>query len=150
MLKLRAAQAADVPEIFAMIGELAEFERLREQMTGNADDLYRHLFGEPRLAAALLALWGDAIAGYALYFYSYSTFLCRPSLYVEDLYVRPAYRGRGIGRELLVGLESRAREQGCGRLEWAVLDWNQGAIEFYRRFGAHPNAGWMPFRKELV
>ncbi len=150
MLKLRAAEAADVPEIFAMIGELADFERLREQMTGNAADLHRHLFGEPRLAAALLALWHDAVAGYALYFYSYSTFLCRPGLYVEDLYVRRAFRGRGIGRELLVALESRAREQGCGRLEWSVLDWNQHAIDFYRRFGAHPNAGWTLFRKELV
>ncbi len=150
MLRLRAAEAADVPVIYQMIGELADYERLRDRMVGKADDLQRHLFGEPRFAAALLALWEDAVAGYALYFYNYSTFLCRPSLYVEDLYVRPAYRGRGIGNALLQSLERQARERGCGRLEWAVLDWNRSAIDFYRRFGAHPNEGWTLFRKELT
>ncbi|HTW75400.1 MAG TPA: GNAT family N-acetyltransferase [Steroidobacteraceae bacterium] len=150
MLRLRAAEAADVPEIFAMIGELADFERLRARMIGSADDLQRHLFGEPRFVAALLALWSGAVAGYALYFYNYSSFLCRPGLYLEDLYVRPAYRGRGIGRQLLQGLEDQARAQGCGRLEWAVLDWNRDAINFYHRFGAHANEGWTLFRKELA
>ncbi len=150
MLRLRAAEAADVPEIFAMIGELADYEQLRNRMVGSSDDLCRHLFGEPRFAAAMLALWADAVAGYALYFYTYSTFLCRPGLYVEDLYVRPAHRGRGIGRQLLQGLEDQARARGCGRLEWAVLDWNRGAIDFYRHFGAHPIEGWTLFRKELT
>jgi GNAT superfamily N-acetyltransferase len=149
MLRLRAAEAADVSVIYQMIGELADYERLRDRMVGSPDDLHRHLFGEPRFAVALLALWGEAVAGYSLYFYNYSTFLCRPGVYVEDLYVRPAYRGRGIGHALLQALEVQARERGCGRLEWAVLDWNRNAIDFYGRFGAHPNAGWTLFRKDL-
>jgi GNAT superfamily N-acetyltransferase len=149
MLRLRPAEAADVPVIHRMIGELADYERLGDQMVGRIDDLRRHLFDEPPVAWAMLALWDAAVAGYALYFYNYSSFLCRPGLYIEDLYVRPAYRGRGIGYALLQGLERQARERGCGRLEWAVLDWNRGAIDFYRRFGAHPNEGWTLFRKEL-
>lgn len=149
MLRLRAAEAADVPVIYQMIAELADYERLRDRMVGSADDLQRHLFGEPRFAVAMLAQWSGAVAGYALYFYNYSTFLCRPGLYLEDLYVRPAYRGRGIGYAMLQAVERQAREQGCGRLEWAVLDWNRNAIDFYRRFGAFPNAGWTLFRKEL-
>ncbi|HEX4025952.1 MAG TPA: GNAT family N-acetyltransferase [Steroidobacteraceae bacterium] len=150
MLRLRPAQAADVAAIFALIGELADYERLRYQMVGSAEDLRRHLFGEPRFASAMVALWDEAVVGFALYFFNYSTFLCRPGLYLEDLFVRADHRGRGIGRALLAALEQRARELGCGRLEWAVLDWNRGAIDFYRRFGARPNEGWTLFRKELV
>ena len=150
MLRLRAAQAADVPAIFTLIGELADYERLRHQMVGTADDLQRHLFGEPHFAWAMVAQWGDSVVGFSLYFFNYSTFLCRPGLYLEDLFVRAGYRGRGIGRSLLAALEQRARELGCGRLEWSVLDWNRGAIDFYRRFGAPPNEGWTLFRKELV
>jgi GNAT superfamily N-acetyltransferase len=150
MLSLRAAEPADVPAIFQLIGELADYERLRHQMVGKPDDLQRHLFAEPRYAHALLARWDEEVAGFALYFHNYSTFLCRPGLYLEDLFVRPALRGRGIGKALLTELERRAREAGCGRMEWAVLDWNQSAIEFYRRFGARPNDEWTVFRKELL
>jgi GNAT superfamily N-acetyltransferase len=150
MLRVRAAEAADVPAIFELIGELADYERLRHQLAGSADELRRHLFDEPRFAQAMAATWDDAVVGYGLYFFSYSTFLCRPGLYVEDLFVRADYRGRGIGRSLLSALEQRARELGCGRLEWSVLDWNTRAIEFYRRFGAQPNEGWTLFRKELT
>jgi GNAT superfamily N-acetyltransferase len=149
MLRLRAAQAADVPVIFELIGELADYERLRHKMVGNAYDLERHLFGEPRFAHALVAEWDGVVAGFALYFFNYSTFLCRPGLYLEDLFVRPADRGRGIGLALLTALEQRARELGCGRLEWSVLDWNESAIEFYRRFGARPMQDWILYRKEL-
>jgi GNAT superfamily N-acetyltransferase len=149
MLRLRAAQAADVPVIFELIGELADYERLRHKMVGNAHDLERHLFGEPRFAHALVAEWDGVVAGFALYFFNYSTFLCRPGLYLEDLFVRPAARGRGIGLALLTALEQRARELGCGRLEWSVLDWNEPAIEFYRRFGARPMQDWILYRKEL-
>ncbi|HTT06368.1 MAG TPA: GNAT family N-acetyltransferase [Steroidobacteraceae bacterium] len=149
MLQLRDAQAADVPVLYQLIGELADYERLRHRVVGTPEDLRRHLFGEPRYAAAMLAFWNEELAGYSLYFHNYSTFQCRPGLYLEDLFVRPGLRGRGIGRELLLALERRARELGCGRLEWSVLDWNQGAIEFYRRFGAAPNEGWTLFRKEL-
>ena len=85
-----------------------------------------------------------------MYFFTYSTFLCRPGLYLEDLFVRPAHRGRGIGVALLAALEQRARELGCGRLEWSVLDWNEPAIGFYRRFGARPVQGWIRYRKELM
>lgn len=150
MLQLRAAQAADVPVLHQLIGELADCEQLRHRVVGTAADLRRHLFGEPRYAAAMLAFWNDEVAGYALYFPNYSTFQCRPGLYLEDLFVRPNLRGRGIGAALLSALERQARELGCGRLEWSVLDWNQSAIDFYRRFGAAPNAGWTLFRKELL
>src|SRR5579863_8779420 len=117
MLRLRAADEPDVPVIFQLIGELADYERLRPQMVGAVDDLRRHLFGERRYAHALMAEWDGAIAGFALYFFNYSTFLCRPGLYLEDLFVRPGYRGRGIGLGLLRSLEQLAREHGCGRLE---------------------------------
>ena len=149
MLRLRAAETTDVPVIFQLIGELADYERLRHQMVGDVNDLGRHLFGEPRYAHALMADWGCAPAGFALYFFNYSTFLCRPGLYLEDLFVRQAARGRGIGLALLGALEQRAREAGCGRLEWSVLDWNESAIEFYRRFGARPMQDWILYRKQL-
>ena len=149
MLRLRAAEPADVPVIFQLIGELADYERLRHKMVGRADDLQRHLFGEPRFAHVLMADWDGEPTGFALYFFNYSTFLCRPGLYVEDLFVRPAARGRGIGLALLTALETRARAAGCGRLEWSVLDWNESAIGFYRRFGAQPMQDWILYRKEL-
>jgi GNAT superfamily N-acetyltransferase len=150
MLRLRPAVAADVLVIHQLIGELADFERLRHQVRGSVEDLGRHLFGEPRYAEVLLAEWDGEIGGFALHFFNYSTFLCRPGLYLEDLFVRPSLRGRGIGAALLGAIEQRAQERGCGRLEWAVLDWNQGAIDFYQRFGARPNEGWTIYRKELI
>ena len=150
MLSLRPARADDVAVIFELIGELADYERLRPEMVGSVEDLRRHLFGEPRYAHALLAEWDGVPAGFALYFFNYSTFLCRPGLYLEDLFVRPAYRGRAIGHSLLSAIEQLARELGCGRLEWAVLNWNQSAIDFYRRFGAYPKDGWTLYRKDLV
>jgi GNAT superfamily N-acetyltransferase len=149
MLRLRAAEPADVPAIFTLIGELADYERLRAEMTGSAEDLRRHLFGEPRYVHTIMAEWDGAIAGFALYFFNYSTFLCRPGLYLEDLFVRPEYRGRGVGLNLLRSLEEVARDIGCGRFEWSVLDWNQSAIDFYREFGAQPREGWTLYRKPL-
>jgi GNAT superfamily N-acetyltransferase len=149
MLCLRAAEEADVPAIFGLIGELADYERLRSQMVGSAAALRRHLFGEPRFAQALMAEWDGSVAGFALYFFNYSTFLCQPGLYLEDLFVRPEFRGRGIGLNLLRRLEQLAHEAGCGRLEWSVLDWNQSAIDFYREFGAQPHEGWTLYRKLL-
>jgi GNAT superfamily N-acetyltransferase len=150
MLSLRPAEPDDAPVLFDLIGQLADFEKLRPQMIGHVDDLRLHLFGEPRFAHALLAEWDGIAAGFALYFFSYSTFLCRPGVYLEDLFVQPHYRGRGIGHALLVQLESRARALGCGRLEWSVLNWNQQAIDFYHRFGARPNDGWTLYRKNLL
>jgi GNAT superfamily N-acetyltransferase len=150
MLRLRAAIESDVPAIFGLIGELADYERLRPQMVGKMEDLRCHLFGEPRFAHASIAEWDGEVAGFALYFFNYSTFLCRPGLYLEDLFVRPEYRGRGVGLNLLRALEQHARELGCGRLEWAVLDWNQSAIDFYLEFGARPHQGWTLYRKLLT
>ena len=149
MLRLRAAVSADVEVIFGLIAELADYERLSHQMVGSPEDLRRHLFGEPCFAQALLAEWDSTPVAYALYFFNYSTFRCRPGLYLEDLYVRPAFRGRGIGLALLEAVQQRALQIGCARLEWAVLDWNQTAIDFYRRFGARPNEGWTLYRKDL-
>jgi GNAT superfamily N-acetyltransferase len=150
MLRIRAAEPTDSAIIFELIGELSDYERLRHEMVGRLDDLRSHLFGEPRFAHALLSEWDGKVVGFALYYFNYSTFLCRPGIYLEDLFVRPQYRKRGIGLALLRALEQRARELGCGRLEWAVLDWNRTAIEFYLRFGAHPHEGWTLYRKELV
>jgi GNAT superfamily N-acetyltransferase len=150
MLRIRGAEPGDSAIIFELIGELSDYERLRHQMVGRLDDLRGHLFGEPRFAHALLAEWDGQVVGFALYYFNYSTFLCRPGIYLEDLFVRPQYRKRGIGLALLRALEQRGRDLGCGRLEWAVLDWNGTAIEFYRRFGAYPHEGWTLYRKELV
>lgn len=149
MLSLRSAEPGDVPEIYQMIGELADFEHLRHQVTGTAEDLKGHLFCDSPRVHAVVARWQEAVSGFALYFYNYSTFLCRPGVYLEDLYVRPAFRGHGLGLALLQEVERRARAEGCGRFEWAVLNWNRSAIEFYERFGARANDGWTPYRKEL-
>jgi GNAT superfamily N-acetyltransferase len=150
MMTLRPAQPDDAPLLFDLIGQLADYEHLRPQMVGRVEDLRRHLFAEPPLAHAMLAHWDQAPAGFALYFFNYSTFQCRPGLYLEDLYVRPEYRSRGIGRALLSALEQRARELQCGRFEWAVLNWNQPAIDFYQRFGARPASDWILYRKDLL
>jgi len=150
MLQIRAAEPGDAAVIFQLIWELADYERLRHEVSGSVEALRTHLFGQPRYAQAMVAEWDREVVGFALYFFNYSTFLCRPGVYLEDLFVRPSMRGRGIGLGLLKALEQRARELGCGRFEWAVLDWNQSAIDFYRRFGAHPNDGWTVYRKELL
>jgi GNAT superfamily N-acetyltransferase len=150
MLNVRAAQPQDLPVIFELIGELADYERLRPQMVGKIEDLGRHLFEQPAFAHALIAEWEGDAAGFALYFFNYSTFLCRPGLYLEDLFVRPVHRGRGLGLALLKALEQRARELNCGRFEWSVLDWNTPSIEFYQRFGAKPMEEWTIYRKDLL
>ena len=150
MLRLRAAVESDLADIFGLIGELADYERLRQEMVGSIEDLRRHLFAEPRFAQVVMADWNGTLAGFALYFFNYSTFLCQPGLYLEDLFVRPEFRGRGVGLKLLKELERRAREAGCGRFEWSVLDWNQDAIDFYLEFGARPRDGWTLYRKQLA
>jgi GNAT superfamily N-acetyltransferase len=149
MLHLRTAVETDLADIFELIGELSDYERLRDQMVGSIEDLRRHLFQEPRYARVIMAEWDKRAAGFALYFFNYSTFLCRPGLYLEDLFVRPEFRGRGVGLNLLQELERQARAAGCGRFEWSVLDWNQSAIDFYLEFGAQPRQGWTLYRKDL-
>lgn len=146
MIEIRAAAAADAPLILAFIRELADYERLAHAVTATVADLERSLFGPQPIAHALLARRGGEPVGFAVYFFNYSTFLGLPGLYLEDLYVRPAARGCGIGRRLLEHLARTALERGCARMEWAVLDWNAPAIRFYRSLGASPNDEWTTYR----
>ena len=142
---LRPAAPADVPLILNLIRELAEFERLAHEAVGTEALLTEHLFGPRPAAEVLLAFAGDAEeapAGFALYFQNFSTFLARPGIYLEDLFVRPEFRGQGLGRTLLERLARLALERGCGRFEWAVLDWNENAIGFYKKLGATVLEDW--------
>lgn len=144
--RIDPAVEADVPVILDLIRDLAEYEKLSDQVTATEADIARSLFGDPPRAEAVIArLDGEAI-GFALFFHNYSTFLGRPGLYLEDLYVRPAFRGRGFGRRLLVHLARIAVDRGCGRFEWSVLDWNAPAIAAYRRAGAEPLDDWTVYR----
>jgi GNAT superfamily N-acetyltransferase len=145
-LKIRAATEDDVPLILALIEELAEYERLSHAVSATEEALKESLFGERRVAEALLGYLGDDPAGFALFFHNFSTFLGKPGIYLEDLYVRPEFRGAGVGRALLIHLAKLARERGCGRLEWSVLDWNEPAIGFYKGIGASPVSGWTLYR----
>jgi GNAT superfamily N-acetyltransferase len=144
--EIRSTSAADVPIILSLIRELAEYERAPDAVVATETGLRDVLFGPKRSAEVLLALEGGEPVGFAVYFYNFSTWLGRPGLYLEDLFVRPAVRGKGFGRALLERLAQIAKERGCGRMEWAVLDWNDPAIQFYRRLGAEPMNEWTVFR----
>jgi GNAT superfamily N-acetyltransferase len=141
-LTLRDATPDDLPLVVRFVRALAEYERLEHEAVGTEEDFRRALFGNPPRAHALFAELDGAPAGFAVWFYSFSTFLARPSLHVEDVFVEPAHRGRGIGRAIFRGLARRAVAEGCGRMEWSVLDWNAPAIGFYRSIGARPREGW--------
>ena len=141
MLTLRDAKPEDAELILAYIRELAEFERLSHECVADAALLRRFLFDDRR-AEALMAEWDGVPAGFALYFYNFSTFLGRPGLYLEDLFVRPAFRRKGIARAVFRHLARKAVAEGCGRLEWAVLNWNQNAIALYRAMGAQAMDEW--------
>ena len=143
---VRDATPTDVLAIHGLIGELADYEKLRPDFVGEPAQLAIHLFGAQRYAWALVAEEAGVVVGFALYFFNYSTFLCKPGLYLEDLYVQQAHRRRGIGLALLTTLARRAVTAGCGRMEWSVLDWNAPSIEFYRRLGARPMDEWTTFR----
>ena len=145
-LEIRAATEDDVPLILSLIRELAEYERLSHEVVATEEALRDSLFGERRFAEVLLGYLGDDPAGFALFFHNFSTFLGKPGIYLEDFYVKPDFRGLGIGRVLLVHLAKLARERDCGRLEWSVLDWNEPAIGFYRSIGASPVGGWTVYR----
>lgn len=147
-VQIRSAQPADVAALFHLIEALAAYEKLSHQVTGSPEALRSHLFGDRPFAEALVAeaqptAGGAAgIVGMALFFYNYSTFLTRPGLYLEDLFVLPAYRGQGLGKGLLQAVIDRARSQQCGRVEWSVLDWNAPAIAFYEHMGATVLPDW--------
>jgi len=142
-LRIRQAEPADVPVLLDLIRGLAEYERLLEQLCATEEGLRSHLFGERPAAEAVLAEADGAAVGFALYYRSFSTFLGRPGLYLEDLFVRPEYRGRGYGKALMVFVARLANARGCGRLEWSVLDWNTPARDFYRTLGARPLEDWI-------
>jgi GNAT superfamily N-acetyltransferase len=139
---LRPAQPADLPAIVRLIGELAAFENLTHQLRVTEETLYPHLFGDRPVAEALVAEVAHQVVGFALFFTSFSTFLAKPGLYLEDLYVVPAQRSRGIGAMLLAALARLTLERDYARLEWSVLDWNTHAIRFYQRMGATMHAEW--------
>ncbi|NYZ61481.1 GNAT family N-acetyltransferase [Luteimonas deserti] len=139
---LRPALPADVPQVLAFVRELAEYERLADAVVADEAGFAAALFGDRPDAEVVLAEVDGAPAGFALFFHNFSTFLGRRGLYLEDLYVRPAHRGRGIGRRLMTHLAALAVERGCGRFEWAVLDWNAPAIGFYRALGAVGQDTW--------
>lgn len=144
--ELCPARPEDVPRLLGLIRELAEYERLSDACVSTEADLARALFGPRPVAEAVLAWKDGAAVAFALYFMNYSTFVGRPGLYLEDLYVRPAERGRGLGKALLRHLAGIARERGCGRMEWTALDWNTPALEFYDRLGARRMSDWILFR----
>ena len=143
---IRSATAADVPLIIQLIFQLAEYERLSDTLTLDANRLHEHLFGKRPCIEALIAEADGQPAGFALFFQNYSTFQCQPGMYLEDLFVRPQFRGRGLGRALLLAVAKLAVERGCGRMEWAVLDWNEPAIRFYESLGARPLDDWTKYR----
>lgn len=145
-LTIRFAAIDDVPLILQFIRDLAEYERLADRVVATEARLRETLFGEPRRAEVLIAETGGTPAGFALFFHNYSTFLARPGIYLEDLFVRPEYRGRGFGKSLLARLARLAKERDCGRVEWAVLDWNEPSIAFYKSLGAKPLSDWITFR----
>jgi len=136
----------DVDTLLALVRELAEFERLSHEVVATPAQLDAALFGPQANVEAVLARLDDEVVGFALWFHNFSTFVGRRGLYLEDLYVRPAHRGRGYGQALLRHLAAIAVERGCGRMEWAVLDWNRRAIDFYRGLGAAPQEAWRIFR----
>ncbi len=143
---IRSATADDVPLILSLIKELAEYEKLSHAVVATEDDLQQSLFGARPAAEVVIASEGAEAVGYALFFSTFSTFVGKPGIYLEDLYVRPVARRKGYGRALLLHLAQLARERGCGRLEWSVLDWNEPSINFYKSLGAVPLDDWTVFR----
>jgi GNAT superfamily N-acetyltransferase len=142
-LRIRRGTARDVPAILALVRGLAAYERLEHEAETTAARLRRHGFGARRYFDTLICVRGGRAVGFALYFFTYSTFMARPTLYLEDLFVVPEERGRGAGSALLRALAGIAARRGCGRMEWAVLDWNTPAIRFYRRLGAQLKKEWI-------
>ena len=148
VLSIRPATAGDVPLIRQLIAELADYERLAHAAVATDDDLRAQLFGERPAAEVLIGELDGEPAGFALFFHNFSTFLGKRGLYLEDLFVRPAFRGSGLGRHLMAALARIAVQRDCGRFEWSVLDWNEPAIAFYKSIGAQPQEEWVRYRME--
>ncbi len=144
--QIKPAIRAEVPTILQLIRELADYERAPQDAVATEAQLDEVLFGEDPSARVLIAREGAEPVGFAVYFFNFSTWLGRPGIYLEDLFVKPEQRGKGYGRALLVRLAEIAAERGCGRMEWAVLDWNEPAIQFYKKLGAKPMEEWTVFR----
>ena len=144
--EIQLATVADVPVILQLIRELAEYERAPNDVLATEEQLREVLFGETPAAQVLIGREGDEPVAFAVYFFNFSTWLGRAGLYLEDLFVRPELRGKGYGKALLVRLAQIARERGCGRMEWAVLDWNDPAIGFYKKLGARAMDEWTVYR----
>ncbi len=141
-LEVRFAEEKDIPLILRFIKELADYEKCLDQVVATEEVLREGLFGTRRNAEVILAYWKNKPVGFALFFHNFSTFLGRPGLYLEDLYIVPEARGQGFGKTLMIHLAKLAKERNCGRFEWWVLDWNEPAIEFYRSLGATPMLEW--------
>lgn len=146
VISTRAATEADAPVLLQLIRELADYEKLTDEVVATEASLRDTLFGPNRYAEALIGCVDGVPAGMAIFFHNYSTFLAKPGLYLEDLYVQPAARGCGLGKALITAVARLAHERGCGRYEWTVLDWNQPAIDFYHRLGAEMKSDWRIMR----
>jgi len=145
-LIIREATKSDIPIIFALIKELAEYEKLLPEVTASEKILEENLFGNKKYAEVFIAEFNGEIAGQALFFHNLSTFLGKPGIYLEDIYVRPQFRKKGIGKALLLEIVKTAKKRNCGRVEWAVLKWNEPSINFYKSLGAFPMNEWTIFR----
>lgn len=145
-LEIRSGTRTDVAIILQLIRDLATYERAPNDVTATEEQLLEVLFGPKPAAEVALAFEGDVPVGFAVFFHNFSTWLGRAGLYLEDLFVKPEFRGKGYGRAFLVYLAKIAQQRGCGRMEWAVLDWNDPAIQFYRKLGAEPKTEWTVFR----
>lgn len=143
---IKAAAIEDIPTILGFIKELADYEKLTYEMVATEELLRETLFGERQVAEIIIGYSDDQPVGFALFFHNFSTFLGRPGIYLEDLYVKAEFRGNGMGRQLLQYIAKLAKERQCGRVEWSVLDWNEPSIKFYHNLGAKPLDDWTMFR----
>ena len=145
-LNVRVAEEKDVPLILEFIQDLAKYEKLRHEVVATEELLRKNLFGERKMAEVVLGYYQDQPAAFALFFHNFSTFLGKPGIYLEDLYVREEFRSMGFGTQMLSHIARLAKERDCGRLEWWVLDWNESAINFYKKIGAESMSDWTVFR----
>jgi len=145
-IKIRTATKNDMPIILTLIREIAEYEKLSHEVVATKEKVRETLFGNIKYAEVIIAEYDNKPVGQALFFHNYSTFLAQPGIYLEDLFVRPKFRGKGIGKELLKSLVKIAKERNCGRIEWTVLDWNKPAIDFYKSLGSKPMDEWITYR----